>query len=87
MGGEGSMMHAIKSLKQNRALMKKRKRRKREDYISTERTELNLKRSTPQDMEINRKKIAVQKKKNLRATLYAIAVTILLLALFYWWLS
>lgn len=87
MGGEGSMMHAIKSLKQNRALVKKRKRRNREDYISSARTELNLKKSTAQDMMVIRQKIAVQKKKNLRATVYAVVATVLLLVLLYLWVS
>ncbi|NKI32160.1 hypothetical protein [Croceivirga thetidis] len=51
MGGEGSMMHAIKSLKQNRNLLKRRKQKTKDDvYGVAVKTKLNLKQSTPADV-------------------------------------
>ena len=47
MGGEGSMMHAIKSLQENRALLKN-KRRKNYTAKSGVKTELQFKKATPE---------------------------------------
>ncbi|UII79731.1 hypothetical protein [Flagellimonas sp. CMM7] len=81
MGGEGSMASAISSLKQNRALLKKRKLRNREDFITKERTQLNLKKSTPFDMRRIREKIAIRKKKHKMISLLALLLTIVLFGL------
>lgn len=35
MGGEGSMMHAIKSMKLNRSMLKKRKLKSKDDVYGT----------------------------------------------------
>jgi len=51
MGGEGSMMHAIKSLKNNRNLLKDRKRKTKLDvYGKPSTTKLVFKKSTQADV-------------------------------------
>lgn len=81
MSGEGSIASAISSLKQNRALLKKRKLRNRQDFITKERTHLNLKESTPIDMRRIRVKIALRKKKSKMISLLALLLTIVLFSI------
>ncbi|MDG1570692.1 hypothetical protein OZ410_00055 [Robiginitalea sp. M366] len=50
MGGEGSMLHAIKSMKQNRALLKKRRKGNRSDYIGDGATPLSFKEVSPEEL-------------------------------------
>jgi len=58
MGGEGSMLHAIKSLQSNRILLKERNFKKiRDSYIdNSQKTELKFKELSPTELfRINRK--------------------------------
>ena len=56
MGG-GSIAGAVQSLKMNRALIKKRKIRTLSDVLNQKsKTILNVKKTTPRDMQIIRKK-------------------------------
>lgn len=64
MGGEGSMMHAIKSLKANRSMLKKRKLASKDDvYGKKNVTKLHFKKSTQRDVARIRKKCLSKKKK------------------------
>lgn len=84
MGGEGSMMHAIKSLKANRTLLKKRKLRSVDDvYGKKSVTKLHFKKSTPRDIARIRKMMFIQKEKEKRIMFYAIITTILLFFILY----
>ncbi|SNY99803.1 hypothetical protein [Flagellimonas pacifica] len=85
MGGAGHMLHTIKSLKANRDLLKKRKRKSKEDVYGVEtRTELNLKKSTLKDIMNIRREIAEQKRKNKVAGLLAILIMAMLAVIGYW---
>lgn len=84
MGGEGSMMHAIKSLKANRTMLKKRKLRSVDDvYGKKSVTKLHFKKSTPRDIARIRKMMFIQKEKEKRIMFYAIITTILLFFIVY----
>ncbi|MCL6266075.1 hypothetical protein [Flagellimonas myxillae] len=84
MGGEGSMMHAIKSLQQNRSLLKRRKTRTKEDVFGKESvTKLNLKKSTTADVERVRHLMMAQKRKSKMIGWIAFVGTIGLFLLFY----
>jgi len=87
MGGEGSMLQAIKSLQFNRNQLKKRKTRSKNDvYGKSGVTELNIKQSTEADMIWVRKKIALQKKKNRQHGIVAFVLTIILCILIFMFL-
>jgi len=84
MGGEGSMMHAIKSLKANRSMLKKRRLKSKDDvYGKKSVTKLHFKKSTPRDLARIRKMMFIQKEKEKRTMFYAIVVTFLLLFILY----
>lgn len=76
MGGEGSMLSAIKTLKANRALLKKRKYRDKKDFITSERTLLFFKPSTAQDVVRIKTKMLREKRKDLLISI----ITLLILA-------
>ena len=79
MGGEGSMMHAIKSFNLNRSMLKKRKIKSKSDiYGKPNVTKLYFKKSTPRDIARIRKKMFIQKEREKRVLLYATIATILL---------
>lgn len=67
MGGEGSMMHAIQSLRNNKAQRSKRNLRNWKDYINTEDvpTEDHIK-STPEQLAEIRQKLQEENKAILR---------------------
>ena len=84
MGGEGSMMHAIKSMKLNRSMLKKRKLKSKDDVYGTKNvTELYFKKSTQRDIARIRKMMFIQKEKEKRIMFYAIITTILLFFIVY----
>jgi len=86
MGGEGSMMHAIKSLKENRALLKRRKLRSKDDIFGvSSTTKLEFKKTRPEDMAKIRLRIEKEKKKIRRINLFAAITTfaIILLVVLY----
>nr|WP_299381956.1 hypothetical protein [Allomuricauda sp.] len=88
MGGEGSMMHAIKSFKYNRSLLKKRKLKSKEDVFGVKSvTQLNLKKSSPKDMERIREKIARRKFQDRLTSLWAVLCMLVLVLVFYLWFS
>ena len=79
MGGEGSMSHALHTLRQNRALLKKRKVKTKGDvYGNTKKTKITLKKSTPHDMKIIRQKIKGYKREDRAVLLISWAVLLLL---------
>ncbi|WP_136465290.1 hypothetical protein [Flagellimonas onchidii] len=88
MGGGGHILHMVRSFKANRDLLKKRRRKSKEDVYGMEaRTELSFKKSTPEDIMVVRKKIAHQKRKNSLAGLMAILIMIIFAFITYWLLS
>ncbi len=88
MGGEGSMMHAIKSFKYNRSLLKKRKLKSKEDvYGKSSGIKLHFKKATSKDIERARKVALESQKKHRTILLVSTLITIAFLALFIWWLS
>ncbi|MFN3137376.1 MAG: hypothetical protein ACE37L_06790 [Allomuricauda sp.] len=79
MGGEGSMMHAIKSLKANRNMLKKRKLKSKSDVYGTKSvTELHFKKASRRDIVRIRKKMFIQREKEKRAMFYAVLATVVL---------
>lgn len=80
----GGIAGAILSLRQNRALLHKRKLKGKEDVFGkTNATKLRLKQSTPQDMKIIRKKIAEYKRQQRKSTIIAILVALAILYFIY----
>lgn len=84
-GGIGA---AIQSLKQNRALLKKRKLKDKSDvYGKPNKTKLDLKQSTDQDMKIIRKKIEGYKSEERMTWIISIIILLGIIYGLYWWLS
>ncbi|PCE66461.1 hypothetical protein B7P33_03970 [Sediminicola luteus] len=79
MGGEGSMLHAIKSLKYNRDQLRARINRnskKSNSNSSQHKTKVQFKQSTPEDMIIIREKIRGYKREEFK--LYLISFVVML---------
>ncbi|WP_273567059.1 hypothetical protein [Maribacter halichondriae] len=65
MGGEGSMASAIVSLRQNRALLKRRNIKELKDlfYEQSGKTELEFKKASPEELAIIKNKIRKRARK------------------------
>ncbi|MEO2052316.1 MAG: hypothetical protein ABGX00_11185 [Allomuricauda sp.] len=84
MGGEGSMMHAIKSLKENRALLKRRRLKSKDDVYGKESvTQLHFKKATKKDLLRIRKQMFIQREKEIRRTWLAVLLTIIAFLVLY----
>jgi hypothetical protein len=84
MGGEGSMMHAIKSLKENRALLKRRRLKSKDDVYGKESvTQLQFKKATKKDLLRIRKQMFIQREKEIRRTWLAVLLTIIAFLVLY----
>jgi len=85
MGGEGSMASAILSLKQNRALLKRRNIRELKDllYEKSGKTELEFKKVSPKELALIKEKIRKQARKAARheIIIYFISFALMLLVL------
>lgn len=85
MGGEGSMASAIITLRQNRAMLKRRKIRTKSDvYGNKSVTKLKLKQSSPQDIIRIRKKMKALKRKNPAIWFVSFVVFLVILYAFLW---
>ena len=84
MGGEGAMMQAIAMSKYNRSLMSKRKDRKLSFvHTSTEKTEYNLPKSTPETLRrIKEKMIRENKLTKQKRLVLNVILTMILIAAF-----
>jgi|GEM_PF-5410593 len=83
----GGIAGAIVALKNNRALLKKRKLKSKEDVFGKGgETKLNLKESTEQDMKRIRKKIKAYKRQERMVWIVTICVTAMLLYGLYGWI-
>lgn len=88
MGGEGHMLHAIKSLRANRALLKKRINRKKGDYSGIHgKHKAVFKKTTVADMIAVRKKIKQYKRMEQQRYLLAFGITLAFFYFIYWLLS
>lgn len=88
MGGEGSMMHAVNSLKENRKLLKKRKFKSVDDVFGKENsTLLRFKKSSPQDILRVQKDMQLQKQRNLKIQVVSFLITVLIILGIYLLLS
>ncbi|NJB69718.1 hypothetical protein GGR42_000180 [Saonia flava] len=94
MGGEGSMSHAITSLRENRALLRKRRTFKeiREYYANLSgKTRLDFKNVSPEELLIIRNKIIEKakkdKKKEILISIVALGLVSLFIYLVYWWFT
>lgn len=84
----GGIAGSIVALKNNRALLRKRKLKDKGDvYGQPGETLLNLKESTDQDMKRIRKKIKAYQREERKRWYLAIALTALLIYGTFWWLS
>lgn len=84
---ERNIPGALQSLKRDRALLTKRKIRKRADVLDLgANTYLNLKESTSEDMERIRKKIQSQKRKERFITRISIILTIIISYFLFDWI-
>ena len=85
MGGEGSMLHAIKSLKNNRALVKKRKSRSHSDLLldGNSKTQVEFKKVSPQELERIKDEI---RKEARRGRLKELVICILVFGIILGWI-
>ena len=88
MGGAGHMLHAIKSLKQNRAQLKnhRSKNKKGSDYSSTS-TKVEFKQVSAEELEAIKQEIQAKAKKSKRRELIIAGIVGLALLLFVVWLN
>ena len=80
MGGAGHMLHAIKSLKQNRAQLKGRKKRNQKDLLKdgSGETKVEFKTVDPQELERIKAKIKADANKSKRKEIILVAVIFVL---------
>ncbi|WP_411029630.1 hypothetical protein [Spongiimicrobium sp. 3-5] len=91
MGGEGSMASAILSLKQNRALLRKRSFKEVRDlYLQgSEKTKIDFKKVSPEELALIKQRIRRQHRKSVKQdiiiTLVSIALSLGLIYFIFWW--
>lgn len=87
MGG-GFANHAINVIKANRALLNKRKRRKRADYIRAEKkTVIRIKKTTPAQMRAVKLQLASNKRRELNAWLICLVLAVGIILSIYLWVK
>ncbi|HMB61558.1 MAG TPA: hypothetical protein VKN36_00695 [Eudoraea sp.] len=87
MGG-GFANHAINVIKANRALLNKRKRRKRADYIRAEKkTLIHIKETTPAQMRAVKLRIAANKRRELKVLAICLALSAGIIYGVYLWMK
>ncbi len=86
MGGEGSMLSAIKTLKQNRALLKKRKLRELKDvlYAESGKTELEFTQISPKELDALKFQIREKAKKARITEIFIYLASIIVTFLIFW---
>jgi Flp pilus assembly protein TadB len=86
MGGEGSMLSAIVSLKNNRAILKKRKIRELKDilYEVSGKTEVEFKKISHAEFEVLKSQIRKQARKNAQWELFSYVLAFVFVGLFVW---
>lgn len=85
MGGAGNMLHAIKTLKANRDLLKRRIDRKKNGFTTSDTvTKVNFKKSTPEDMIVIREKIKIAKAKEQKQNIFFMGVALIIFFLILW---
>jgi hypothetical protein len=89
MGGEGCMASANHSLKQNRALLRKRKYREVKNlYLkSSGKTELEFKKISPEQLAIIKRKIRIRHKERVRNEIIVSIILIILTCGIFYFLS
>ena len=86
MGGEGSMLYAMASLKMNRGMLKKRKVRELKDvlYKVSGKTEIEFKKLSSSELELIKKQIRAQAKKDAIWRISSYFIALILSVLFIW---
>ena len=80
MAGGGFANHAMQVVKANRALLNKRKRLTREDYIGTKsETHIKIKKATPGQLRAVQLQIAANKRRELRVWVFSLFLFVVLL--------
>jgi hypothetical protein len=87
MGGEGSMLHAIKTLKQNRALLKKRRSKNANDLIGDGQTKVEFKTVSPEEMAIIKESIRAEARKKRKKDIILAVVVLVALGILVLWLN
>ena len=85
MGGSGSMLYAIKALKQNRALLKKHRNRNATavSYPKTK-TKIKFKKASPKVMEQLQKQLKKDKRQELKMTIISMLTAACFIGILYW---
>lgn len=86
MAGGGFASHAINVVKANRALLNKRKRRRKSDYITPKtKTLVKTKETTPGQMRAVRLQMVDNKRREIIVWVISICLTLtVILGLYYW---
>tara|TARA_R110000796_G_scaffold88850_6_gene192099 strand:+ start:169069 stop:169338 length:270 start_codon:yes stop_codon:yes gene_type:complete len=85
MSGAGHMLYAIKALKANRDLLKKRTLRNKTDFKrKTDGDKPVFKKTTPEQMRAVRAKIKRYKIKELRLNIFLLIISILIVFYLFW---
>ncbi|MBT8185412.1 MAG: hypothetical protein KJN76_11280 [Eudoraea sp.] len=88
MAGGGFASHAMNVIKANRALLKKRKRLSKTDYITrTTTTKIKIKETTPGQMRAVQLKLAAGKRLEIKIWVISVLLTAIVLTGLYYWLS
>lgn len=88
MAGGGFANHAIQVIKANRALLNKRKRLTRADYIgTTSETFIKMRKATQGQMRAVQLQIAANRRREIKTWVISICLTILVFAGIYYWMT
>jgi hypothetical protein len=87
MAGSGFAQHAINVIKANRALLRKRKLRKREDFITEGKTKIEIKKATPGQLRAVRQQLKANQRNEIRIWLLSILLSIAIIYGFYLWMN
>jgi len=88
MAGGGFASHAMNVIKANRALLNKRKRLNKSDYISrSTNTLIKTRETTPGQLRAVRLLLAANKKRELIIWLISVCTALLLILGLYYWIS
>lgn len=88
MAGGGFASHAMNVIKANRALLNKRKRLNKSDYIvRTTNTKIKTRETTPGQMRAVKLKMALNKRREIRIWFISMLIAAVLIAGIYYWMS
>ncbi|MAU70712.1 MAG: hypothetical protein CML04_01330 [Pseudozobellia sp.] len=87
MGGEGSMLHAIKSLKANRALLKQKRSKDFKSYIGDGKTKVQFKKVSEEELAKIKENIRLEARISRNKEILLVIVILLVMGVLLIWLT